>query len=101
MALCGCRCIKCKNQHLESFRFVASDGFDDMHHTCLSCNTHFSHVDGETYDTCQTCHYFQSWNYPPFFSFNHMHLTLRDHQLSTWRTNHANILFYFFVDWYP
>jgi hypothetical protein len=26
--------------------FIASDGFDDMHHTCLSCNTHSSHVDG-------------------------------------------------------
>ena len=37
MAICGCRCIKCKNQKLESFRFIADDGFDDMHHTCLSC----------------------------------------------------------------
>jgi hypothetical protein len=26
MAICGCRCIKCKNQHLENFKFVASDG---------------------------------------------------------------------------
>lgn len=47
MTVCGCRCIKCKSQQLDSFKFVASDGFDDMHHTCLSCDTHFSHVDGE------------------------------------------------------
>ena len=58
MATCGCRCMKCKNQQLESFRFVASDGYDDTHHTCLSCNTHFSHLDGETYVTCQTCDYY-------------------------------------------
>ncbi len=57
MVTCGCRCIKCKNQNLESFEFVADDGFDDMHHTCMSCNTHFSHVDGEVFVTCITCNY--------------------------------------------
>jgi hypothetical protein len=31
---CGCRCIICKYQQLESFSFVAPDGFDEMHHTC-------------------------------------------------------------------
>ena len=55
--MCGCRCIKCKNQKLESFNFTADDGFDDMHHTCLSCNTHFSHVDGEVFEKCITCDY--------------------------------------------
>ena len=57
MTICGCRCIKCKSQQLDSFKFVANDGFDDMHHTCLSCDTHFSHVDGETYNMCQVCGY--------------------------------------------
>jgi len=57
MAMCGCRCIKCKNQKLERFNFTADDGFDDMHHTCLSCNTHFSHVDGEVFEKCITCDY--------------------------------------------
>lgn len=57
MAICGCRCMKCKNQKLDSFRFIADDGFDDMHHTCLSCNAHFSHVDGEIFITCERCNY--------------------------------------------
>ena len=55
--ICGCRCIKCKSQHLESFSFVASDGFDEMHHTCLSCDTHFNHLDGDTYITCEMCNH--------------------------------------------
>ena len=38
-------------------RFIADDGFDDMHHTCLSCNTHFSHADGEIFVTCERCNY--------------------------------------------
>jgi uncharacterized CHY-type Zn-finger protein len=55
--ICGCRCIKCKSQQLESFSFVATDGFDEMHHACLSCGIHFNHLDGDTYITCQTCNY--------------------------------------------
>jgi len=55
--ICGCRCIKCKHQQLESFSFVAPDGFDEMHHTCLMCGTHFNHLDGETYFICQACNY--------------------------------------------
>ena len=58
--ICGCRCIKCKSQHLESFSFVASDGFDEMHHTCLSCDTHFNHLDGDTYITCEMCNHITS-----------------------------------------
>ena len=45
--VCGCRCIKCKSKGLKSFSFVAADGFDEMHHTCLMCGTHFNHLDGE------------------------------------------------------
>jgi hypothetical protein len=55
--ICGCRCIKCKSKGLKSFSFVAADGFDDMHHTCLMCGTHFNHLDGETYSNCQACDY--------------------------------------------
>lgn len=55
MSTCGCRCIKCKNEKLESFSFIADDGFNDMHHTCLSCSTHFSHVDGEVFRSCNIC----------------------------------------------
>ena len=54
---CGCRCIICKYQQLESFSFVAPDGFDEIHHTCLSCGIHFNHLDGSTYPTCQKCNY--------------------------------------------
>jgi hypothetical protein len=57
---CGCRCITCKSQKLESFAFVAPDGLEDMHHTCLTCRTHFNHLDGEIYSTCQTCNYFST-----------------------------------------
>jgi hypothetical protein len=59
LMICGCRCIICKHQQLESFSFVAPDGFDEIHHTCLMCRTHFNHLDGETYSNCQAC------NYPP------------------------------------
>ena len=54
---CGCRCIICKYKQLESFSFVAPDGFDEIHHTCLSCGIHFNHLDGSTYPTCQKCNY--------------------------------------------
>jgi len=48
-------CIVCKSQHLTSHSFIAPDGYDDMHHTCKSCRTHFNHLDGETYTKCKTC----------------------------------------------
>jgi ribosomal protein L37E len=47
----------CKSQQLESHSFVASDGYNDIHHTCRSCGTHFNHLDGETYARCDTCHF--------------------------------------------
>jgi len=57
--ICGCRCIECKSQQLESFSFFASDGFKEMHHTCLSCGIHFNHLDGDTHIICQACNYTQ------------------------------------------
>ncbi|HEY7733847.1 MAG TPA: hypothetical protein VIB07_03545 [Nitrososphaera sp.] len=47
----------CKSQALESNSFTASDGYRDIHHTCKSCGVHFNHLDGETYATCETCHF--------------------------------------------
>lgn len=57
MITCGCRCIVCKSQQLEGFSFVAPDGYDEIHHTCKSCGTHFNHLDGETYAKCDTCRF--------------------------------------------
>lgn len=54
---CGCRCISCKSMELDSKSFVAPDGYDDIHHTCRSCGTHFDHLDGETYVRCEICGY--------------------------------------------
>ena len=55
MISCGCMCIVCKSQQLESHRIVAPDGYDDIHHTYKSCGTHFGHLDGETYAKCEIC----------------------------------------------
>ena len=54
---CGCRCIACKSTNLDSRRVgdVEPDGYYDMHHTCLDCGTHFDHLEGVTYDSCDTC----------------------------------------------
>src|SRR5215212_10433217 len=52
---CGCRCIECKGQQLKSYHFVGQDGYDDIHHTCKLCGTHFNHLDGETYSKCEIC----------------------------------------------
>ena len=57
MKKCGCRCIKCKNAILNSNSFVSNDGFEDTHHTCDTCGTHFDHLDGEVYSTCSLCNY--------------------------------------------
>jgi hypothetical protein len=57
MIACGCRCISCKGTDLKSNSFVASDGYDDIHHTCRSCGTHFDHLDGQTFETCEICGY--------------------------------------------
>jgi hypothetical protein len=63
LMISGCRCIKCKSKSLKSFPFATADGFDDMHHTCLMCGTHFNHLDGETFSSWQSC------NYPPPSSY--------------------------------
>lgn len=57
VASCGCRCIKCKSTNLKTDRISEpeEDGYYDMHHTCADCNTHFDHLDGQTFDTCQMC----------------------------------------------
>ena len=57
MKKCGCRCIKCKNAIFNSNSFVSNDGFEDTHHTCDTCGTHFNHLDGEVYSTCSFCNY--------------------------------------------
>lgn len=49
--------MKCKSINLEYFAFKASDGFEEVHHTCRSCKTHFNHLDGDTYDHCEQCNY--------------------------------------------
>jgi len=57
MISCGCRCISCKGQQLTSYAFVGPEGYDEIHHTCNSCGTHFNHLDGESYKKCQTCNF--------------------------------------------
>jgi len=56
---CGCHCIKCKSTELESNQVgkVENDGYFDMHHTCQKCNTHFDHLEGNTFDDCKICNY--------------------------------------------
>lgn len=56
---CGCHCIRCGSTALESGRVgkVEEDGYFDMHHTCMDCNAHFDHLDGETFDRCERCGY--------------------------------------------
>ncbi len=58
---CGCHCIKCKSADLESNRIGEEEkGYFDMHHTCNRCNTHFDHLDGETFSNCEKCNYSSS-----------------------------------------
>jgi hypothetical protein len=33
------------------------DGYFDMHHTCKKCNTHFDHLEGDVFDSCENCNY--------------------------------------------
>ena len=58
-AACGCRCIRCKGAELESRRIgpADADGYYDMHHTCVSCNAHFDHLEGVVFDACDACGY--------------------------------------------
>ena len=54
---CGCHCIKCGSTKIESNQVgeKESDGYFDMHHTCKKCNTHFDHLEGITFDSCEIC----------------------------------------------
>lgn len=54
---CGCHCIKCGSINLESKQVgkIEPDGYFDMHHTCYECHTHFDHLEGKTFDSCEVC----------------------------------------------
>ena len=56
---CGCHCINCKSTDIESNQvgLVEDDGYFDMHHTCKKCNTHFDHLDGEIFSSCEKCNF--------------------------------------------
>ena len=56
---CGCHCIKCGSTSLESMQISEEeeDGYFDMHHTCKSCNAHFDHLEGVTFEACDICNY--------------------------------------------
>ena len=56
---CGCHCIKCGSTKLNSKRvgIIEKDGYFDMHHTCIDCNTHFDHLEGITFKACDVCNY--------------------------------------------
>ncbi len=56
---CGCHCIKCESIKLNSKRvgIIEKDGYFDMHHTCIDCNTHFDHLEGITFEACDVCNY--------------------------------------------
>lgn len=65
MMECNCRCIKCKSNNLTSNDFTANDGYNDTHHTCLSCDTHFDHLDGEQFEHCSICNFDMDPNFKP------------------------------------
>ena len=56
---CGCHCIKCNSTELESKQIgkVENDGYSDMHHTCMICNAHFDHLEGDIVEDCKICNY--------------------------------------------
>ncbi len=56
---CGCHCIKCGSIKLNSKQvgIIEKDGYFDMHHTCIDCNTHFDHLEGITFEACDVCDY--------------------------------------------
>jgi len=51
--------IKCGSTKLNSKRvgIIEKDGYFDMHHTCMDCNTHFDHLEGITFEACDVCNY--------------------------------------------
>ena len=56
---CGCHCIKCGSTKLESKQVgkAEEDGYFGMHHTCKECDTHFDHLEGESFGSCKLCNY--------------------------------------------
>lgn len=56
---CGCHCIKCNSTEFESKQIgkVENDGYSDMHHTCMICNAHFDHLEGDISEDCKICNY--------------------------------------------
>jgi len=51
--------MNCKSSAMESKKFIAEDGCEDIHHTCITCGIHFNHLDGEQFKTCSICDYSQ------------------------------------------
>ena len=51
--------IKCGSTKLNSKRvgIIEKDGYFDMHHTCIYCNSHFDHLEGITFEACDVCNY--------------------------------------------
>ena len=43
--------------------FIAEDGYEDSHHTCNSCGTHFNHLDGEQFTKCVICGFGKDSNF--------------------------------------
>ncbi|MEX0656747.1 MAG: hypothetical protein WD154_04300 [Nitrosopumilaceae archaeon] len=56
---CSCHCINCGSVDLESNQVGKSedDGYSDMHHTCKKCETHFDHLEGNIFESCNICNY--------------------------------------------
>ena len=57
--ICSCRCMNCKSSAMESKKFIAEDGYEDIHHTCITCGIHFNHLDGKQFKACSICGYSQ------------------------------------------
>ena len=57
---CNCRCINCKSPRLTSNNFVASDGYEDSHHTCMTCGIPSTILDGEQFNHCDICEFHAS-----------------------------------------
>jgi len=56
---CGCHCINCESTDLESNQvsITEDDGYFDMHHACKKCKTHFDHLEGNVFESCNICDY--------------------------------------------
>lgn len=56
---CSCHCINCESTDLESNQvsITEDDGYFDMHHTCKKCKTHFDHLEGNVFESCNICDY--------------------------------------------